>query len=86
MPVSYVQKKVAARTGAAMPPFAKKGSAPGRFPIRNEADLRNAILAFGRAKPATRKAVAMHICRRAAALGLSSKVGPGIKKAAGYAH
>lgn len=43
----------------------------GRFPIRNEADLRKAIQAIGRVRPGDRAKVIAFIKRRAAALGLS---------------
>ena len=40
------------------------------FPITNRDDLRRAIRAVGRAKPADRAKVRRHIVRRAKALGL----------------
>jgi hypothetical protein len=40
----------------------------GSFPIRNESDLRNAIHAFGRAKPGKRGLVRRHIVKMARAL------------------
>jgi hypothetical protein len=40
----------------------------GSFPIRNESDLRNAIHAFGRAKPGKRGLVRRHIIKMARAL------------------
>lgn len=43
----------------------------GSFPIRNGSDLRNAIQAFGRAAPGRRRQVALHIRRRARALGMT---------------
>lgn len=52
-------RKKLAESGAAMP--------DGSYPIRNKADLSNAIQAFGRAKD--KPATARHIKRRAAALG-----------------
>lgn len=54
------QRQQLARSGAAM--------SDGLFPVRNAADLRNAIQAFGRA--GNQAAVARHIARRARALGL----------------
>lgn len=65
--------------------LAEKGKATkdGSFPIRNVADLRKAIQAFGRAKPATRGAVARLIVRRARELNASHLVGSGIARAAG---
>lgn len=51
-----------AESGAAMP--------DGSYPIRDEADLRNAIQAVGRAK--NYEAARRHIIRRARALGLTS--------------
>jgi Mu-like prophage I protein len=56
---SETDRKKLAQTGAAMP--------DGSFPIRNEADLKHAIQAIGRAKdPAAAK---RHIVKRARALG-----------------
>lgn len=51
--------------------LAKKGQAlkDGSYPIRNEADLKNAIRAIGRADKAKRAAVKKHILKRAKALG-----------------
>ena len=51
--------------------LAKKGFAlpDGSYPIRNEADLKNAIQAFGRAKESERADVKKHIAKRARALG-----------------
>lgn len=48
----------------------------GRFPIRNRADLSNAIRAVGRAKggEAGRAMVRRYIMRRAKALGLTSMI------------
>lgn len=50
--------------------LAKEGKAmpDGSFPIRNVNDLRNAIQAYGRAKPGSRAAVRKHIMRQAKAL------------------
>lgn len=52
-------RRTAARSGSAMP--------DGSFPISTEADLRNAIQAFGRAKDKAK--TARHIARRARAIG-----------------
>lgn len=63
------------KRGQAMPPQSPGGSP--RFPIRNAADLDNAIHAVGRVKPATdaaRAKVRRYIIARAKALGLSSKI------------
>ena len=49
-----------AREGKAMP--------DGSFPIRNIADLRNAVQAYGRAKPGSKGAVRKHIIKRAKSL------------------
>lgn len=58
------QRKGAAKSGDALP--------DGSFPIKNAADLKNAIRAVGRAKnPAAAKA---HIKKRAAALGKSALI------------
>lgn len=54
------EREKAAEAGTAMP--------DGSFPIKTKQDLKNAISAFGRAKPADRAAVARHIRRRAKAL------------------
>jgi hypothetical protein len=59
-------RKAAAKSGAALP--------DGSFPIQNAKDLENAIHDIGRANdPAAAKA---HIKKRAAALGLTSKLPP----------
>ena len=63
-------RKSLAKQGKAMPD--PKGSG-GRFPIRNEADLRKAIQAVGRASggEAGRAKVRRFIMKRARALGVS---------------
>ncbi len=53
------------REGKALP---GRGEDPGRFPIRNRADLQNAVRAVGRVEPATDQARSMvrrFIIRRA---------------------
>lgn len=55
------QRKALAEEGKAL----KDGS----YPIRNKADLKNAIRAIGRANKAKRAAVKKHILKRAKALG-----------------
>lgn len=60
--------------GKAMP---GRGDDPGRFPIRNRADLENAIRAVGRVRPnteAARAKVRRFIIKRARALGLTNLV------------
>lgn len=59
--------------------LAKKGAAmkDGSFPVRNKADLQNAIRAVGRARPNTkeeRRKVRRHIIRRARAIGASGMI------------
>lgn len=56
--------------------LAKKGQAlkDGSYPIRNEADLKNAIRAIGRADKAKRASVRRHILKRAKALGVAKLV------------
>ena len=54
------ERKALAEKGQALP--------DGSFPIRNSGDLRNAIRAYGRAKPGRRGSVRKHIMRRAKAL------------------
>jgi hypothetical protein len=51
--------------------LAQEGKAlnDGSFPIRNAGDLRNAIRAYGRAKPGSRGKVKRHIMKRAIGLG-----------------
>lgn len=44
------------------------------FPITNADDLKRAIKAVGRAKPADRAKIRRHIIRRARALGLSKLI------------
>lgn len=65
---SAEQRRKAASKGQAMP--------GGRFPVKNRADLENAIHAVGRAKggEAGRAAVRRYIIRRAKALGLTSLI------------
>ena len=50
--------------------LAKEGKAldDGSFPIRNATDLRNAVRAYGRAKPGSKGKVRKHIMRRARSL------------------
>ena len=61
--ISQSARDMAASRGHAM--------AGGRFPVRNKADLANAIRAVGRAKPSDRNAVRRFIIKRAKALGAS---------------
>lgn len=72
-----VRKDVEELLAAGMPPqFAKKGERAGigGFPIKNEADLKNAIQAFGRAKPQDRERTKAHIISAANKLGLSKLI------------
>jgi phage head maturation protease len=55
------RRKKLAKEGAALP--------DGSYPIKTVEDLRNAISAFGRAKPEDRDKVKAHIIKRARALG-----------------
>jgi hypothetical protein len=50
--------------------LAEEGKAlkDGSFPIRNESDLKNAVQAYGRAKPGSKGAVRKHIMKQARAL------------------
>lgn len=67
--ISPEMRRDMAASGEAMP--------GGRFPIRNRADLENAIRAVGRVQPdtdAARNMVRRHIMRRAEALGLSNLI------------
>jgi hypothetical protein len=59
------------KKGKALPP--NKGSTKPRFPISDAEDLRKAIKLAGHAK-GDQGAVRAYIKRRAAALGLSSKI------------
>lgn len=56
--------------------LADKGQAlsDGSFPIRNEADLKNAIRAYGRSNKEDRAKVRKHIIKRARALGASKLI------------
>ena len=58
--ISEKDRMALAAKGKAMP--------DGSYPIRNEADLQNAIYAYGRAKYADRRAVRKHITKQAKAL------------------
>lgn len=62
------------RSGKAMP--APDQDRPGRFPIRNRADLEKAIRAVSRAKggEAGRRLVRRYILKRAKALGLAGMI------------
>lgn len=62
-------RRRAAKSGAAM--------GDGSFPIRNVADLRRAVLAYGRAAPEKRDRVRAHIKRRARALGAAHSIPDG---------
>lgn len=66
MDFSAAQRKVAARKGQALP--------DGSFPIRNRADLANAIRAVGRADASDRAKVRRHIVKRARALNALSAI------------
>lgn len=59
--VSKRSREQAAEKGHALP--------DGSYPIRNVADLKNAIKAYGRAKESDRSKVRKHIIKRARALG-----------------
>ena len=59
--ISEEERKILAEEGKALP--------DGSFPIRDEADLKNAIKAYGRASSADRSKVRKHISKRARALG-----------------
>ena len=58
--ISRGARKKLAVDGKAMP--------DGSFPIRNEADLKNAIQSYGRAKPGKKASVRRHIMKRARGL------------------
>lgn len=64
--------------------LAEKGIAlpDGSYPIRNEADLKNAIRAYGRSNPSDRAKVRTHIRKRAKALGKATLVPEEWKSAA----
>jgi hypothetical protein len=69
--LSTEQRDKLRKQGKAMPkPGGGKG---GRFPVRNGSDLAKAIRAVGRAK-GDHGAVRAYIKKRAAALGLSSRI------------
>jgi hypothetical protein len=70
-PDTATRKKLA-KQGKALPDSGT-GSG-GRFPIRNESDLRKAIKAIGRVRSGDRAKVIAFIKRRAAALGLSNLI------------
>jgi len=65
-------RKNLAKQGKALPDGGT-GSG-GRFPIRNEADLKKAIQSIGRVKAGDRPKVIAFIKRRAAALNLSALI------------
>lgn len=67
--ISEAARQKAAKNGQAMP--------GGRFPIRNRADLQNAIRAVGRVRPNTEEArakVRRFIIKRARALGATDLI------------
>lgn len=67
--LSYMSEKTRSK-------LAEEGKAlpDGSYPIRNVEDLKNAIQAYGRAKPSKRAKVRRHIMKRAKALGKSGLV------------
>jgi hypothetical protein len=72
--ISQSERDSLRKQGKAMTPVG--GGKGGRFPIRNGSDLSNAIHSVGRAS-GSHAAVRAYIKRRAAALGLSSKIPDG---------
>jgi hypothetical protein len=64
--------------------LAQEGKAlnDGSFPIRNAGDLKNAIQAYGRAKPGSRGKVKRHIMKRAIGLGREEMIPENWKGAA----
>jgi hypothetical protein len=67
------ERAAMAERGEALPVRDEKGEIiGGRFPIADEVDLRNAIRAFGRAKPEDRERIRQFILHRARALGAVS--------------
>jgi hypothetical protein len=71
--VSKKSRETAAEKGEALP--------DGSYPIRNATDLKNAIKAYGRAKPGDRAKVRRHIMKRARALGKADWIPEGWKTA-----
>ena len=63
---SAKQRRAAASSGAALP--------DGSYPIKNTADLKNAVSAWGRAPEGKRAAVARHIASRAKSLGATDSL------------
>ena len=72
--ISEEERKSLAEEGKALP--------DGSYPIRNEADLKNAIQAFGRAKKSDRAKVRKHIMKRAKQLKVSNAIPDDWKTAA----
>jgi hypothetical protein len=64
--ISEEDRKALAEKGQALP--------DGSFPIRNEADLKNAIHAYGRSKKSDRAKVRKHIIKRARQLKVSALI------------
>jgi hypothetical protein len=60
------EREADAASGAALP--------DGSFPIENCQDLRNAVQAYGRARPEHRAAVRRHIARRKIELGCDEEL------------
>jgi len=73
--VSMAARKAALAKGQAMKPL--PGSDRPRYPIRNATDLANAIKDYNRVPDDKKTGVKAHIKRRAAALGLTSKLPDG---------
>lgn len=70
MAMNANEMRAAVAAGKALP---GANGRPGRFPIANETDLRNAIRAVGRAN-GNHDVVRRYIMRRARALGLSNLI------------
>lgn len=64
--LDVASRRKLARSGAAMP--------SGAYPITNVASLRDAVHAYGHAKPGERAAVRKHIIKRARQLGAMSRI------------
>lgn len=64
------ERKAAVAKGQALP----ESDGPGRYPVRNEADLKRAIRAVGRSTKSSHSVVRKFIMRRARALGLSQLI------------
>ena len=86
--ISRSRRAQLARQRKAIPVYDDDGAiVDGRFPIETRTDLRNAVLAYGRARDSEKAIVRRHIIRRARGLGARDMIPDGwVDKEAGVGH